>query len=232
MDTSNISTKALGKKTLVASLVSLAVMALFLFLPAGTIFYWQAWLNLALLAVAGTWSCLYLLKHDPALLARRIGVNPLAEPTGAQKKIQLVNSVFVLGMYALSAWDCGRSEAALPVPLVLTGDALTLLSLWIIFIVARENSYASALVRVESGQKVIDTGPYSLVRHPMYVGAFIYFLSTPPALGSLWGLIPSVLLCGGIVARLLNEERYLAANLPGYAEYMHKVKYRLIPHLW
>ncbi len=122
--------------------------------------------------------------------------------------------------------------SSVPVPIVVAADVLVVLGLMIVFRVFRENSYAASSVRVEANQPVISTGPYAWVRHPMYAGGVLAFLATPLALGSLWALPPAVLLGGGVVVRLLGEERYLSENLSGYDAYCRKVRYRLIPHVW
>ena len=122
--------------------------------------------------------------------------------------------------------------SAVPAPAVLAADVLVALAFLIIFLVFRENSYTSGVVTVEAGQRVIATGPYRLVRHPMYAGASLLFLATPFALGSLWAMLAAVPLCGVMVVRLLDEERFLSANLAGYDDYRREVRHRLVPLVW
>ena len=112
------------------------------------------------------------------------------------------------------------------------GDVLIVAGFYIVFLVFKENTYASALIEVDTDQKVIATGPYAWVRHPMYIGAFILLLGMPLALGSWWGILAVVPITAAIVYRLLDEERFLAKNLPGYLEYEQKVRYRLVPFVW
>src|SRR5205823_1999540 len=117
-------------------------------------------------------------------------------------------------------------------PVVLAANAVLLAGFVIVMWVFRANTYTAATVRVEAGQHVVATGPYAWVRHPMYSGSILGYLATPIALGSLWALVPAVLVCAMIVVRLLDEERYLARNLPGYEEYRRYVVWRLVPYLW
>ena len=112
------------------------------------------------------------------------------------------------------------------------GDVGIVTGYVVIFLVFRENTYASSIVEVAENQKVISTGPYALVRHPMYVGAILIFFATPLALGSWWAFIPAIIVSTMIAVRLIDEERFLAANLPGYDDYRRQVHYRLIPGLW
>jgi protein-S-isoprenylcysteine O-methyltransferase Ste14 len=113
-----------------------------------------------------------------------------------------------------------------------TGDALVALGYAIVFLVFHENSFTSAVIEVGAGQQVVTTGPYALVRHPMYAGTFLAFLGTPIALGSWWGLVSAILLAGLTVWRLRDEEEYLDRNLAGYADYRRNVRWRLVPWLW
>jgi protein-S-isoprenylcysteine O-methyltransferase Ste14 len=120
----------------------------------------------------------------------------------------------------------------IPASLVPLGNALVALGYYIVFLALRENRWAASIIEVQPGQSVISTGPYGIVRHPMYSGGVLIILATPLALGSLWAFVCAVLLCGVIAARLLDEERYLSRNLPDYEEYCRKVRYRLLPHVW
>jgi protein-S-isoprenylcysteine O-methyltransferase Ste14 len=120
----------------------------------------------------------------------------------------------------------------IPISITLVGDGLVLIGFYIIFLVFKENTYTAATIQVASDQTVISTGPYSIVRHPMYVGALVMLLGTPLALGSWWGLIMFFLMALVISWRLLDEEKFLAQNLPGYSEYCGKVRYHLVPFIW
>jgi protein-S-isoprenylcysteine O-methyltransferase Ste14 len=115
---------------------------------------------------------------------------------------------------------------------VVAGDLLVALGFYLIFLVYRENTFTAATIEVTENQKVISTGPYARVRHPMYASAILYLLGTPPALGSYWGLVPVVAMMPLLVWRLLAEERFLARNLAGYTDYQKRVHHRLVPFVW
>lgn len=206
-------------------LISLAL----LFLPAWTLNYWQAWTYLAVLMSSIAAILVYLVKNDPALLARRAN-NAEKEPS--QKIIHfLVNLVF-LAAEVVPALDHRFEWSAVPTYFVVAGDFLVALGMLIIFYVFRENTFTASTVQVATDQKVVSTGFYGLVRHPMYVGGLVFVLGVPLALGSWWGLLTFIPLTLVIVWRLLDEERFLVKNLSGYGEYRDKVKYRLVPFVW
>ena len=203
-----------------------------LLLPAWTLNYWQAWLYWLIYSaasVAGTW---YLLKIDPALVARRLEVGPGAEREKSQKWIMAFASLCYVLLIVIPGFDHLLHWSAVPAWLVLVGNAGSLIGYAMIFIVVRQNSYAAATVRVEAGQPVISTGLYALVRHPMYSGALLMLGFTPLALGSYWDLLVDIPTFAGLAWRLIDEERFLLRELPGYAEYRGKVRYRLIPYVW
>lgn len=174
----------------------------------------------------------YLMKNDPELLERRINAGPGAEKEKRQKVIQSLASLAFIALFIVSALDHRFEWSTLPVYAVAAGNVLVVLGLLAVFLVFKENSYASATIEIGSAQKVISTGPYAIVRHPMYAGAFIMLFGIPLALGSRWGLVPVILMVATIVWRLLDEEKFLAENLDGYLEYQKKVKYRLVPFIW
>ena len=166
------------------------------------------------------------MKNDPALLARRVN-NTEKEQT--QKFIHFfINLVFVAAS-VVSALDHRFGWSAVPTYGVVAGDVLVALGMLIIFFVFRENTFTASTVQVAAGQKVISTGFYALVRHPMYVGGLVFIFGIPLALGSWWGLLTFIPLTLLIVWRILDEERFLVKNLQGYGEYRSAVKYRLIP---
>ena len=216
--------------------VSLAVLALVMgllvFVPAGTVRYWQAWVYLSIFTGASVLTTLYLIRHDPALLERRMKGGPTAEKQPTQKLIMLGTSVGFVGLLVVSALDARFGWSAVPLGAVLLGDALVIAGFYFISIVYRENTFTSATIEVAKDQKVISTGPYAVVRHPMYAGALLYLLGTPLALGSYWGLVVfgAVLLL--LLWRLSDEERFLSTNLPGYTEYRKRVRHRLVPFVW
>lgn len=205
------------------------IIGLLLFVPAGTIRYWQAWLYLAVYFAGSGLIVLYLTRRDPALLERRMRGGPTAEKAAPQRAAMWLASVaFVAGM-AIPALDRRFGWSDVPVPVVICGDVLTSLWFYVMFRVFRENTFSAATIQIAEGQTVISTGPYSVVRHPMYAGGLLSFIGTPLALGSWWGLIAFVVALPALLWRMLNEESFLGANLAGYTEYAARVRYRLIP---
>jgi protein-S-isoprenylcysteine O-methyltransferase Ste14 len=219
----------LRKTILVRFSAGFLVVALMLFIPAGSLDYWQAWVYLGVLFAPLVFVVNYFLKRDPGFLERRMRVR---EKEPSQHKIQVLGGILFFLGFLIPGLDYRFGWSSVPVPIVLTADAFVFLGYLFIFVVFRENSYASRIVEVEAGQRVITSGPYALVRHPMYLGFIVMFLATPPALGSLWGLPVFLLTPVFLVFRIRNEEEVLARDLPGYAEYSQKVKYRLIPLVW
>lgn len=222
----------LAKQTLAGFIKFQLALAAMIFLPAWSLAYWQGWVYWVLFGLLCIASALYFLRHDRALIQRRMHAGVTAETEPRQKLIIAVASVGLIAMYIVSALDHRFGWSRVPVSLVLAGDALMVLSFYGFFETFRQNSYAATTVTVEGNQPVISTGFYGVVRHPMYTSALLWFFGTPLALDSLWGLVPAVLLGATLVARLLDEERYLARNLPGYVDYQRKVRTHLIPGLW
>lgn len=217
-------------------LISLArfqiALALLLFLPAWSLTWWQGWLYWFLFGAACLVLTLYFLRHDPALIARRMKAGPTAEREPRQKIIQGIASILVCALFILSALDHAFGWSSVSPVTALIADAFVLLGFTVMFLAFRANSFAASTIRVDREQRVIDTGLYGIVRHPMYVGAVIMFLATPIALGSWWGLVPVAPLTAAIMWRLTAEEDFLVHNLPGYADYRGKVRARLIPGVW
>jgi protein-S-isoprenylcysteine O-methyltransferase Ste14 len=174
----------------------------------------------------------YLIKYDQRLLASRVKAGPIAETQKGQKFIQSLASLFFIGLFIVPGLDFRFHWSDVPLVVSLLSDGLVILGFFIVFLVFKENSYTSAIIEVSNEQKVITGGPYSVVRHPMYAGATLLLLFTPLALGS-WAAIPFPLPLIVVVAiRLLEEEKFLLANLSGYEDYCQKVRYRLIPFIW
>jgi protein-S-isoprenylcysteine O-methyltransferase Ste14 len=209
-----------------------ALLWLALFVPAWTINYWQAWTYWLAFVVSITIISVYFLKKDLNLIASRLKVGPTAEEKSSQKITQSIITVFFLLLLLVPSIDHHFLWSNAPSYLSILADFFVVLGLFVIFLVFRENTYTSVLVEVNEGQKVVSTGPYGVVRHPMYSGALIMLLFTPLALGSFWGLLafPPILLA--IAVRLSEEERFLDKNLPGYTKYRQRVRYRLIPFIW
>jgi protein-S-isoprenylcysteine O-methyltransferase Ste14 len=208
------------------------VMAALLFIPAGTLDYWQAWTFLAVYFAASLAITLYLVKKDPALLARRMSGGPTAEKEMTQKIIMSFTSLGFIGLLVVPALDHRLAWSHMPIYAAPAGDLLVALGWIAIFLVFKENTFTSSTIELSPDQKVISTGPYALVRHPMYAGALVMLLGIPIALGSWWGLLVIAAILLAVIWRLFDEEEFLTRNLPGYREYQNKVRYRLIPHLW
>jgi protein-S-isoprenylcysteine O-methyltransferase Ste14 len=205
------------------------VMGLLLFGLAGTIEYWQAWAYLGVYFGGSLLILLYLLQADPVLLERRMRGGPSAEKEKAQRSIMLFASVGFIGLLVVPALDRRMHWSHVSAGITVLGDILVAAWWFIILIVFRENSFTSATIEVVSGQRVISTGPYAVVRHPMYAGGLLLVLGTPLALGSIWGLLVIAAMTPVLLMRLVNEERFLSKNLPGYKEYCARVRWRLIP---
>ncbi len=208
------------------------VMAALLFIPAWTFDYWQAWTFLAVYFASALGITLYLIKEDPALLERRMRGGPTAEKEPPQKIIMLFASLAFLCLIIIPALDHRFAWSRMQSFVSLAGDVLVVLGWFAIFLVFKENTFASATIELAPDQKVISTGPYALVRHPMYAGALMMLLGIPIALGSWWGSLAIVAIMPALIWRLFDEEKFLARNLPGYVEYQKKVRYRLIPLVW
>jgi protein-S-isoprenylcysteine O-methyltransferase Ste14 len=224
--------KNLNARAWLALAVLALVMGLLLFVPAGTVHYWQAWVYWSIFTGASGLTTLYLVRKDPALLERRMRGGPMAEKQPAQKVIMLGTSIGFIALLVVPALDHRFGWSAVPLGGVVAGDVLVATGFYLISLVYRENTFTSATIEVADNQKVISSGPYALVRHPMYASASLYLLGTPLALGSYWGLVPIAVIMPFLIWRLLDEERFLARNLPGYTEYQKRVRYRLVPFVW
>jgi len=224
--------KELDKKVFGGLLRLFIGLPVLLFLPAWTLNYWQAWIFLAAYSLPVLAMTIYLMKNNPKLLERRISAGPGSEKRMSQKILNFLISKALIVAVVIPAIDHRYAWSAVPSYVVAAGDVLVVLGHLIVFFVFKENTFASAIIEVETGQKVISSGPYALVRHPMYIGWLVTFSGTPLALGSWWGLFTIIPITLVIVWRLLDEETFLAKNLPGYAEYLNRVRYRLVPFIW
>jgi len=219
----------LRKKMVLFLILALIGLGLAFFLPAGSLGYWQAWLFMGVLFTPVVFVISYFLKRDPQLLERRM---QFKEKEIHQKNIIRISIyVFVIGLL-IPGFDYRFGWSNVPVWLVIAADVLVFAGYVLIFFVFKENSYASRIIEVSKEQKVISTGPYAVVRHPMYVGVIIMYLAMPIALGSYWALLFFIPIIPIVIFRGLNEEKMLFKDLEGYKEYCNKVKYRLIPGIW
>lgn len=229
MENLNLVHPGLTRKVITMFGLSLLVLMAAFFLPAGTFAYWQGWLYLAVLFTPLCFVVVYLLKNEPDLLERRMHYREREKEQNLIIKLSFIP--FILA-YILPGFDFRFGWSNTPFWLIIVSDVMVLGSyLWVVN-VFRTNRYASRVVEVEKEQKVISTGPYALVRHPMYTGVAIMYLFSPLALGSYWSVIPALFIIPVLIFRLLNEEKVLARDLPGYTEYMDKVKYHLFPGIW
>jgi protein-S-isoprenylcysteine O-methyltransferase Ste14 len=223
---------SLHKKAFGGLVMVCLVMAAILFVGAGTLDYWQAWTFLVAYFAASVAITLYLIRSDPALLARRMSGGPFAEKEPAQKIIMSLTSLGFIALILLPAIDRRFGWSHMSPLAALAGDVLVLLGFLGIFFVFRENSFAAATIQSPKDQRVISAGPYAWVRHPMYAAALVMLLGIPIALGSWWGVLIVVALVPALIWRLLDEERFLVRNLSGYVDYQASVRYRLLPLIW
>lgn len=219
----------LGLRTAIALALTRIAMAICIFLPAWTLSYWQGWVFLAVYfgtAVPGT---AWLAKRDPALLERRLKGGPTFEKQRAQKAIMWLASAGFVGLLVVSGLDHRFGWSSVPVWAVIVGDALIVIGMYLTFMVFRENTFTSATIEIAADQRVISTGPYRFVRHPMYASAFVYLVGMCFALASYWSFVVLLVMIPVFIWRLLDEEKFLGKNLVGYLEYRKRVRWRLLP---
>jgi len=209
-----------------------AVTGVLLFGCAGTLRYWCAWVYLLLFFSLSGAITLDLLRRDPALLERRMKGGPAAEPRPLQRFLVAGTFMGAVSLVIVPALDVRFRWSHVPLGVVVLGGVLVVVGMGLIGRVYRENTYTGATVAVEEGQRVITTGPYAVVRHPLYASALLYLVGTPLALGSYWGELGVVFMVPVLVWRLLDEERLLGRDLSGYRAYQARVRYRLVPRVW
>lgn len=205
------------------------VFGIILFLPAGTLRYWEAWLFMGVLLIPVAVFGIYLLRHNPALLERRL---KMREREPQQRKIIAASALALFAMFLLPGLDRRLGWSSVPIWLVLAANVLILVGYLLSVLAFQVNEYASRTIEVEQPQRVISTGPYAVIRHPLYLAGILIYGAAPLALGSYWALLPALLLPALLVARIRNEEQVLRRDLHGYTEYCSTVRYRLIPRIW
>lgn len=211
--------------------ITIILVGLALFIPAWTIYYWQAWVFLAVMFITSIPVSLYIID-DPILRESRSKGGPTVEQRPIQKLIVWILGLSLFAMVIVPGLDHRFGWSSVPMWLSVAGNLLVVLSMWLVYRVFKVNSFGSATVEVTDKQKVISTGPYAIVRNPMYSCAILFFIGMSLALGSYWGLISTLIVSFGFVVRLFDEEKFLARDLPGYKEYQAKVRWHLIPGIF
>jgi protein-S-isoprenylcysteine O-methyltransferase Ste14 len=229
MKSDNHKTKKIFKRFIIRVLGAILIFGLMFFLPARTLDYWEAWAYLGIMSVIVTVAVVLFLRHDPDLLERRMRTK---EKVKEQKLIIRFSWILFIPIFLIPGFDKYYGWSGVLAVVVIISDILIICGYCVIVRVFRENSFASRVVEIETDQKVISTGPYAVVRHPMYSGVLLMYGITPVALGSYWAMISVIFLVVIIVARIFSEEKYLAENLEGYKEYLEKTRYRIIPGIW
>ena len=221
-------------KLLLQNLIWIVAMGALLFVPAGTLHWPAAWVFLGTIAILGVSSGLWLARTDPALLAERMHPMMQSDQPLADKMFMLAFGLAALSWFLVIGFDERLHASHVPTELQALGLAMLLGSVGFTMWVMHENSFAAPVVRLqtERGHRVVSTGPYAWVRHPMYSGSILFFVGAPLLLGSWWGVAMLPLFTALFAIRAGIEERALTTGLPGYADYARRVRYRLLPGLW
>lgn len=213
-------------------LFGVLLLGLLLFLPAGTFNYWQAWAFIVVFMITISVFGIYFSVKDPELMERRKQAGPAAEQSTLQKIVATIAFTGLFSLFIVGGLDHRFGWSHMPSFVAWAGDALVVVSFFLYYLVFKVNSFGASNIRVEENQKVVSTGPYALVRHPMYSVGVLFFIGIALGLGSWWALAVLVIAIPVLVIRILDEEKLLAKDLPGYTEYEQKVRYRLVPYLW
>ncbi len=219
----------LSLQALTKTIIGFVFICVLLFLPAGTFHYWNAWLFMAVLFVPMIILGIVMLFKSPDLLKKRLDAK---EKEGEQKWVVVLSGIMFMAAFVVAGFNFRFSWHLLPDCVIWISVAMFLLSYLMYAEVIRENAFLSRTIEVQENQKVIDTGLYGIVRHPMYFATIILFLSIPLILGSLISFIIMLAYIPIIAIRINNEERVLEKGLKGYKEYKQKVRYKLIPFIW
>jgi protein-S-isoprenylcysteine O-methyltransferase Ste14 len=218
-----------GLRVLSIVIPVMLIMGATLFIPAGTLDFWEGWLFFSALFIPMFFVFIYMIRHERQLLEKRLNIKERREE---QKFIQLFNTFLFFLCMVIAGLDRRYGWSYVPFWLVIASDMMMLIGYYFFIKTMLHNEYASRVIEVQKGQKIIDTGPYAVVRHPMYAAGILMYMFIPVALGSFWAMIPLLLIPAMLIFRLLDEEKALIAGLKGYKRYMKKVKYRLFPGIW
>ena len=224
-----LSQNKLGRAAYTRLWLAFMVLSAMLFLSAGTVRYWEAWVYLTIMLITVSFMLRYMLKNSPRLLERRMRMR---EKEPQQRWIIGFAWLWFVVTFLAPGIDHRFEGSDVPPFVVVIADIIVLIGYGVNYWVFRENPYASRVIEVEPDQYVISTGPYAVVRHPMYFGGLMIYLATPLALGSYWALLPAVFIIPILVARIRNEESVLARDLNGYRNYIRSTRYRLFPGIW
>jgi protein-S-isoprenylcysteine O-methyltransferase Ste14 len=216
-------------KALSRFIPGIIIISALLFIPAGSIKFWNAWLFMGVLFIPMLFVIVYLIIRDPELLFKRMITN---EKEKTQKKVVLLTSIIFLSAFIISGLDYRFQWSTVPLLVVVLSAIIVLTGYILFFMVMRQNSYASRVVEIQEKQRVIDSGLYGIVRHPMYSAAILMFMFMPLVLGSFYALIPLIIFPLQMDTRMRNEEQILEKGLDGYIEYKKKIRYKIIPFVW
>jgi protein-S-isoprenylcysteine O-methyltransferase Ste14 len=225
----NINMKKLVVRVAIRYLSSILIVGFVLFITAWSFNYWNAWIFMCILFIPMAFVMIYLLTNDPELLEKRIQAK---EKEQEQKTVLKLGSIFLLAGFLIPGFDYRFQWSALPLWIVVISSVVFLIGYIMFFIVMKQNSYASRTVEIQNNQKIIDTGLYGIVRHPMYTAMLLIYFFAPLVLGSFYAVIPFIAWPFILAYRIKNEEEVLRNGLEGYIEYTQRVKYRLIPYVW
>ena len=222
----------LALQTLRTAVIWLMVFGLVLFIPAGTLAYWPGWAFIVVFTIMTNAIGLYLAIRDPAALERRVKFGATKETRPMQRVLIAVVTVVLFAVLVVSALDWRFGWSNVPLWVIVLGDVLVAGGLYVCLLVMQQNSFAASTIETMEGQRVISTGVYGIVRHPMYLGTLVMSVGIPLALGSYWGLLFILAVVPVLALRIGDEEEMLANELDGYANYRTKVRSRLIPGVW
>jgi protein-S-isoprenylcysteine O-methyltransferase Ste14 len=222
----------LALQTIRTAVIGLIVLGALLFIPAGTLAYWPGWAFIVVFSIMTNWIGLYLAIKDPAALERRVKFGATKETRLLQRVVIGIVTVALVAVMIVSALDWRLGWSNEPLWVIVLGEVLVAAGLYICLLVMQQNSFAASTIETMEGQRVISTGLYGIVRHPMYLGTLVMSVGIPLALGSYWGLFLILAVLPVLVLRIGDEEKMLVGELKGYADYRQHVRSRLVPGVW